>query len=59
MLKIISIVVLLTVLNINAQESKNVLFLGNSYTYVNDMPQLLVDVTTSVGDVVVKDQNTP
>ena len=59
MLKIISIVVLLTALSINAQESKNVLFLGNSYTYVNDMPQLLVDVATSVGDVVVKDQNTP
>jgi Secretion system C-terminal sorting domain/PKD domain len=42
-----------------AQESKEVLFLGNSYTYVNDLPQLLVEAAASVGDIVVKDQNTP
>jgi len=44
---------------VNAQETKRVLFLGNSYTYVNDLPQLLVEVANSVGDVVIKNQNTP
>ena len=42
-----------------AQESKEVLFLGNSYINVNDLPQLLVEAAASVGDIVVKDQNTP
>ena len=57
--KFISILLLFTVFCFYGQESKQVLFLGNSYTYVNDLPQLLVEVAASVGDNVIKDQNTP
>ncbi|MCH2224577.1 MAG: PKD domain-containing protein [Crocinitomicaceae bacterium] len=35
-----------------AQDSASVLFIGNSYTYVNNMPALLSDLATSLGDVV-------
>lgn len=41
----------------NAQVT-NVLFLGNSYTYVNDLPQLIKDVALSFGDTIFTDQNT-
>ncbi len=37
----------------------NVLFLGNSYTYVNNLPQLIKDVALSFGDTIFTDQNTP
>ena len=43
----------------SSQETKRVLFLGNSYTYYNDLPQLLEDVASSAGDVIIKDSNTP
>jgi hypothetical protein len=42
----------------HAQVTK-VLFLGNSYTYVNDLPQLLKDLAMSFGDSVITAQNTP
>jgi PKD repeat protein len=38
-----------------AQDSASVLFIGNSYTYVNNMPDLLVNLSTSLGDVVEYD----
>jgi PKD repeat protein len=38
---------------------KNVLFLGNSYTGVNNLPQLVKDVALSFGDTIYSDQNTP
>lgn len=41
------------------QQARRVLFLGNSYTQVNDLPQILTDVAASVGDSVVTDQSTP
>jgi hypothetical protein len=44
---------------ISAQTTKRVLFLGNSYTNVNNLPQMLADVASSVGDVVTFDSNTP
>lgn len=37
----------------------HVLFLGNSYTYVNDLPQLVADVALSNGDTVIFDSYTP
>ena len=42
-----------------SQTSKKVLFLGNSYTYVNDLPTLLHDVALSAGDTVFFDSNSP
>jgi PKD repeat protein len=35
-----------------------VLFLGNSYTYVNNLPAVLTNAAASVGDTVVHDENT-
>lgn len=43
---------------LNAQEVK-VLFLGNSYTSVNNLPQMIEDLSLSMGDQVFTDQNTP
>jgi hypothetical protein len=33
-----------------SQDSLSVLFIGNSYTYVNDLPTLFLNVTQSLGD---------
>jgi len=42
-----------------AQPAKHVLFLGNSYTFFNTMPNMLVDLAASAGDSVIVDSNTP
>jgi hypothetical protein len=36
--------------SILAQDSLSVLFIGNSYTYVNDLPTMFLNVTQSLGD---------
>ncbi len=41
----------------NAQTSKRVLFLGNSYTYVNNLPQITADIATSMQDTLFFDAN--
>ena len=38
---------------------KRALFLGNSYTYVNNLPQMVADVASSTGDSLIFDSNTP
>lgn len=40
------------------QDSASVLFIGNSYTYVNDLPGMLNDLTNSLGDIVNYDSQT-
>lgn len=40
-------------------QTKHVLFLGNSYTYVNNLPQMFADVALSTSDTVVFDSNAP
>ena len=42
-----------------AQQTKEVLFLGNSYTYVNDLPNMVKQIALSFGDTLNYDQNTP
>jgi hypothetical protein len=37
---------------------KNVLFLGNSYTYENNLPQMTADLSASAGDSLIFDSNT-
>jgi PKD repeat protein len=49
----------ITSISIAQSQTKHVLFLGNSYTYVNDLPQMLADVALSTGDTVLFDSNTP
>lgn len=39
--------------------SKRVLFLGNSYTAVNNLPQMVADAANSTGDTLIFDSNTP
>lgn len=41
------------------QLTKRALFLGNSYTSVNNLPQLVADVAASTGDTLIFDSNTP
>jgi PKD repeat protein len=54
-------IILITLfLNICAfSQSKRVLFLGNSYTQVNNLPQLFVNVAQSTNDAFIIDSNTP
>ncbi len=44
---------------LKAQLNRNVLFLGNSYTGVNSLPQIVHDVALSAGDTLVFDSHTP
>lgn len=44
---------------LSAQESKRVLFIGNSYTGVNNLPQLTKDLSLSAGDTLIIDSHTP
>ena len=39
--------------------TKKALFLGNSYTYVNNLPQLIANAAASAGDSLIFDNNTP
>lgn len=56
---LISLFLFITASNINAQITYKVLFLGNSYTGVNNLPQIIHDVALSAGDTLVFDSYTP
>lgn len=40
-------------------QKKSVLFIGNSYTYTNDLPKMLADLALSAGDTVIFDSYSP
>jgi hypothetical protein len=42
-----------------AQQKKEVLFIGNSYTFVNDLPNLVKQIALSFGDTLVHESSTP
>lgn len=42
-----------------SQESKSVLFIGNSYTAVNNLPEMIKLAATSAGDELIYDANMP
>jgi PKD repeat protein len=46
-------------LSATSQQAKRVLFLGNSLTYVNNLPQMIADVAASNGDTLIYDSNCP
>ena len=52
-------IIILTALSSFSQLKKKVLFIGNSYTYFNNLPQLVADIALSKSDTVVYDQSTP
>lgn len=58
-MKIKSLFLLLLITNcaFAQQQIKKVLFIGNSYTYVNDLPALLSNAAQSTGDSVIYDSN--
>ena len=56
---ILSISLLLLTNFSQAQLKKNVLFIGNSYTSVNNLPELIKQASLSAGDTLVYDANTP
>ena len=58
MKKLLIILCLISVFG-HAQNTKNALFLGNSYTAYNNLPQLVEDIATSKGDVFNHDKYTP
>jgi PKD repeat protein len=59
MLLLISSFVFITASSSIAQITRSVLFLGNSYTYVNNLPQMIHDVALSAGDTLVFDSYAP
>jgi len=46
-------------LTLQGQDSKKVLFLGNSYTAFNNLPSMVSSMATSTGNTLVYDSNTP
>ncbi len=40
-------------------QTKRVLFIGNSYTYVNNLPQMTADIARSMGDSIFFDSSAP
>jgi len=58
MRKILLIFILFVAYSVNSQ-TKKVLFLGNSYTYVNDLPNLIKNLAQADGKTLIYDQNTP
>jgi hypothetical protein len=56
-----SLVVLFILCSVHlvGQNTKRVLFLGNSYTYTHNLPQLLADMAASTGNTLNFDNNTP
>lgn len=51
--------ILLNGLTAQNHKTLKVLFLGNSYTYVNNLPQLIKDIALANGDTLVFDSNSP
>ena len=59
MKKIYFMLILFSMQSSYSQDTKNVLFLGNSYTAVNNLPNLIQQVAASTGNTFTYDSNTP
>ncbi len=55
----IAVFILTTSIGYGQSITKKALFLGNSYTQFNNLPQLIADMAQSTNDVLVFDSNTP
>ncbi|HLS29648.1 MAG TPA: T9SS type A sorting domain-containing protein [Flavobacteriaceae bacterium] len=53
------IVLALTTISVHSQAPKKVLFLGNSYTAVNNLPAMVNDIAESTGEQLIYDDYTP
>ena len=59
MKKFYFMLILFSMHSLYSQDTKNVLFLGNSYTYVNNLPSLVQQAAASTGNTLTYDSNTP
>ncbi len=59
MKKLLTIALAFGSLTVFGQVTKKVLFLGNSYTYYNQMPLMVENLATSKGNTLIHDANTP
>ena len=57
--KVFISIVLLFVIQTARADSLKVLYLGNSHTFYNDLPQLTHDLAISNGDTIIFESNTP
>lgn len=55
---LITFIILFSLTGLNAQTTR-VLFLGNSYTYVNNLDQIVKDFALAMGDTMEVQRNTP
>ena len=53
------ILFLTAAITLSAQDSKKVLFLGNSYTAANNLPLMISTMAASTGEELIYDSNTP
>ena len=51
--------IVLFITNFTYAQSYDVLFIGNSYTYYNNLPEMISNIANDLGDTVNYDQNTP
>ena len=60
-MKYIFTLLVFTLLSISlvARHRIKVLFIGNSFTYVNDLPHTVAQIASGLGDTVIYDSNTP
>ena len=60
LLRIITTIILISFFNFSSKsQSIDVLFVGNSYTYYNNLPQLISNIALSFGDTVNTESSTP
>lgn len=59
LLKVFVVIALMFVLQIIKGDTVKVLYLGNSHTFYNDLPQLTHDLAFSNGDTIIFESNTP
>ncbi len=61
MKRIFTLLSVLSILSASVSNAttRKVLFIGNSYIYTNDVPLLLQNIATSMGDTLIYDQSTP
>lgn len=53
------ILAFVAIASVSAQQTKRALFVGNSYTYVNDLPSMIANMAASVGDELHHTSSTP
>lgn len=56
--RILTLILINFIVSVQASDSLKVLFIGNSYTYANDLPGMFYQITTAMGDWTLVDSKT-